>query len=271
MLYYSQLEVEMKLEWKCETCGSVFFRYAGNRNRFCSHRCHGISMRGMKWPRELVLQRAKKRTGQKFSEESKLRSSLAQIKSWREGRKHTTKTIEALIVRNKTLPKTKKWYTSMAKTGGANHYRWNGGRMRTMQGYVMLHRPNHPHAVKPNGYVMEHRLVMEQHIGRFLTPKETVHHLNHVKDDNRIENLFLFPSRGTHMRHHLPHGPISNINPNNSSIQRECRTCKTVYPLTTQHYYRAKNEIGGFEYKCKDCVYKYKHTRRQQKKAYPPQ
>ena len=46
----------------------------------------------------------------------------------------------------------------------------------------------HPFA-DSKGYVMEHRLVMEQHIKRFLTPEEVIHHINHIPYDNRIENL----------------------------------------------------------------------------------
>lgn len=73
---------------------------------------------------------------------------------------------------------------------GPEHPRWNGGRFTHRTGYVYRYAPDHPHA-NGRGYVFEHRLVLEEKLGRLLQPEEKVHHRNHIRDDNRPENLEL--------------------------------------------------------------------------------
>ncbi len=93
---------------------------------------------------------------------------------------------------------TKAKLSAMGK-GNQNH--WKGGRTVTVSGYVQVFSPDHPYA-DSKGYVMEHRLVMEAHLGRVLLPAEVVHHINGIKDDNRIENLMRFDSNTDHMEWH---------------------------------------------------------------------
>jgi hypothetical protein len=58
-------------------------------------------------------------------------------------------------------------------------------RRISKDGYVYLSLPGR------SNYA-EHRWIMEQSLGRELYPDESVHHLNGVRDDNRIENLELW-------------------------------------------------------------------------------
>lgn len=72
-------------------------------------------------------------------------------------------------------------------------------------GYVYIKKWEHPFVGK-QGYVAEHRLVVEAAIGRYLLPTEAVHHINEMKDDNRLENLELCESHGSHiLKHHPEH------------------------------------------------------------------
>lgn len=82
---------------------------------------------------------------------------------------------------------------------GTNNHRWIDGTNHR-DGYVLKYMPMHPAAVK--GYVPEHRLVMERHLGRRLTKEEVVHHKNFVRSDNDIENLQLCVDQAEHRRIH---------------------------------------------------------------------
>ncbi len=99
----------------------------------------------------------------------------------------------------------------IAVTRGEDHPRWQGGRKLCYGpnsdqdiNYWTIHKPDHPYAPK-QGYVMEHRLVMEEKLGRYLNPKEIVHHINGDTLDNRPENLELV-NRSSHVHEHFAHG-----------------------------------------------------------------
>lgn len=79
------------------------------------------------------------------------------------------------------------WSTKFAT--GENSPNYHGGKYIDDKGYVRVLRPDHPKNIR--GYVYEHRLVMEDYLGRGLEAWETVHHINEIKLDNRLSNLFL--------------------------------------------------------------------------------
>ena len=83
---------------------------------------------------------------------------------------------------------------------GPQNPKWKGGR-KFSKCYFYLLLPDHPNC-NPDGYVLEHRVVMEKFLGRYLDRKEVVHHKNGLKTDNRIENLELHKSNGDHLSEH---------------------------------------------------------------------
>lgn len=86
---------------------------------------------------------------------------------------------------------------------GKNHPNWKGGRnVSGSKGkYIAIYNPEHPLSNK-NGYVLEHRLVMEKKLKRFLKSNEIVHHKDGNGHNNKILNLQL-TSRKKHFANHF--------------------------------------------------------------------
>ena len=107
------------------------------------------------------------------------------------------------ITHNNIMVKSEKQRLHLARLNanqkGENNSSWKGG-LSIHNGYRIIHKPKHRLAYK-NGYVPEHRLIMEKHINRPLKKEEVIHHINGDRLDNRIENLIIL-TQGKHIKEH---------------------------------------------------------------------
>lgn len=93
--------------------------------------------------------------------------------------------------------------SKIGKYKGKDNPHWKGGLIFDRDGYILLLKPNHPFC-NSIGYIREHRLIMEEKLGRYLTPTEKIHHINGIRSDNRIKNLVLCQSGGKHaVKYHI--------------------------------------------------------------------
>jgi len=95
--------------------------------------------------------------------------------------------------------RTEKWRQQHSeKMKGENNPNWKGGKRKNKNGYIMIHKPNHPF-VSASCYINQSRLIAEKCLKRYLTIQEVVHHINGIKDDDRPENLYVFTTNSAHV------------------------------------------------------------------------
>ncbi len=108
--------------------------------------------------------------------------------------------------RNKTYP-LKDGSNFPPPKYGKDNYFWKGGitykrPKGNYKGVVYIRCPkDFIEMARKDGYIMEHRLVMAQHLKRLLTKIEVVHHIDHDPSNNKIENLMLFENNSAHKKY----------------------------------------------------------------------
>lgn len=184
----------------CETCKTPLTK---RQKHFCGYECYGKSKRGP--------QKYCERCGKPLLAGQKKFCSRACYNP-PENQRHCEICGKILLKRHKRFcskpcygqwlqehpekrtcfkPGTVAWNKGLkGYMAGEKHWNWKGGKRNHQCGYIECKCPGHPHANSAN-YVFEHRLVMEQHLGRYLMQDEVIHHINGNKKDNRIKNLIV--------------------------------------------------------------------------------
>lgn len=97
----------------------------------------------------------------------------------------------SIKLRSLNIKKKKNELSKLNKWDGIERVgMWKVEKTIKSNGYLWAKCPQHPNAFK-DGYVLAHRIVMENHLGRILRSNEIVHHIDGNKSNNDISNLMI--------------------------------------------------------------------------------
>jgi hypothetical protein len=199
----------------CKTCKKEFtvHDYRDKTSKYCSQPCAGKGRKGVPatWP-------TPPKTGQNIS--CKKCGKVFYVK------KHALKT-KKYCSRSCRFADRAFWDLNKKE----KCHLWKGGKTK-INGYILTRDDNHPFSTKNGKYVLEHRLVMEKAIGRYLTSTEDVHHLNGIKNDNRPENLIIVTHGAKHTLQHYS--------------ETECPYCNKVFRVSMFSYSHSRKNKGGY-------------------------
>ena len=113
-----------------------------------------------------------------------------------------------------------------------------GAKKRRPSGWY----PNsHGYLRKGGNNILQHRYVMEQHLGRKLLTNEHVHHKNGIKTDNRLANLEVLDK----LTHHYIHG-LKQVK---TGSTKSCTNCGAKKYFCPAHL----KQISEHQYRCYKC------------------
>lgn len=169
-----------KKQVDCKMCGESFVSYNPNP-QFCTNRCRGDSLKHHISVEKMI---------------DLYESGMTQ----EEVAKELGTTQKVVWKRMKEIGYEARVAFKRNQYGESNDS-WQGGRTIQSNGYVYIKSVGHPKALVQGDYVLEHRLAVEEVIGRYLEEGEVVHHINGKKDDNHPENLYI-TNPSEHVRMH---------------------------------------------------------------------
>lgn len=117
---------------------------------------------------------------------------------------------------------------------------WNIKKIIKKGDYLYALVPDHPKCTK-NGYVLMHRIIMENHLNRVLNDDEVIHHLDGNKHNNDINNLQLLNKKEHNVLHGKARGHIV--------VQLKCPWCGKIFEICKNQSFLIKPS----KYNCNCC------------------
>lgn len=114
---------------------------------------------------------------------------------------------------------------------------WNVKKIIKKGDYNYCLVPEHPHCTK-NGYVLEHRIVVENQIGRILGANEVVHHIDGDKKNNRFDNLSIM--------NNIEHAELHGSTKSQRLVLLRCPNCDKKFVKAKRNTHLSKGGRATF-------------------------